>query len=858
MNEQITDITNKSQYFENELKNLNSFDKKIEEIFLNEFEDHICDILNLDESEFFQKLVDKVDLILEDKFDKACLNNQTLINILIIHEKLIHKHKYKPISKALRTKLDEYYSTTSYRSLGSKGNKESNDKKLPLTDIRKHCRFTKSKAIHSICGESNFLPVLDDKQQNIEFLICLTCNMPYFATAILLFCQFCNIEYYSCIQPKNNCQNKELATWEKYHCSAMVNDFLRCIKCQNGILYLDLITNSLTCDICEFSADPLSILWTCYICNNDFSSNAKIYNPLEFKLLKTAINNAILYKVHALPNTPCCNLPISVSYFHKKECKGEIYLGEYNKNSIVVCEKCKMMNYFDKFVWTCPICLKRFNNSLDEYGLKYNDTKYTNENTNSNSNENTTDTKALNFEIKKSKTEQLHLTNNKPSNFRTDTKIKEKISTTVNKTSHDRLGLKENQNKPIKPIKQIQFIGPKGEEKNAIFEKKNENESSPTRIFKRTSNSSSNVNTNTNTIKSNKSGSIENNEANDNLYQLHDRSPLNTYNKTSKTSSINSNNKESRKESTVTFADEKEEVLFQQLHIKKEEFEDKEDCLEKIKEFNMDDYKIIKRIGEGTFAKIYLAEDKNSKRYCIKKLIANDEIEVQKYSKEYELMHSYEHNNILKIHGKFINKLDVTTYVIYILTELAEKDWGMEIKARAKKKLYYEEKELVSILKQLTDCMLHLQKNNISHRDIKPQNILIFKGIYKLADFGEAKKVTNKKNKMNTIRGTELYMSPQLFNGFNNNMKNVFHNSYKSDIYSLGLCFVYSATLNHDILTEIRNCIEVEELNEILREELQKKYSDQFVDILERMLDIDEVSRYDFIELKEAIYNNFS
>ena len=59
-----------------------------------------------------------------------------------------------------------------------------------------------------------------------------------------------------------------------------------------------------------------------------------------------------------------------------------------------------------------------------------------------------------------------------------------------------------------------------------------------------------------------------------------------------------------------------------------------------------------------------------------------------------------------------------------------------------------------------------LQKANVSHRNIKPENILVCSaGILKIADFGEPKKIINKNNDntiKQTIRGTKLYMSPIL------------------------------------------------------------------------------------------------
>ena len=67
----------------------------------------------------------------------------------------------------------------------------------------------------------------------------------------------------------------------------------------------------------------------------------------------------------------------------------------------------------------------------------------------------------------------------------------------------------------------------------------------------------------------------------------------------------------------------------------------------------------------------------------------------------------------------------------------------------------------------LIDTLAKLQKENISHRDIKPQNILVFinknnERYFKLADFGEAKELLsgNKPTEKQTLRGTELLQNP--------------------------------------------------------------------------------------------------
>ena len=281
----------------------------------------------------------------------------------------------------------------------------------------------------------------------------------------------------------------------------------------------------------------------------------------------------------------------------------------------------------------------------------------------------------------------------------------------------------------------------------------------------------------------------------------------------------------------------------------------------KIPTFDENNILYIRPIGQGSYGVIYLVEDKNKKtQYALKSILCNDLEQILKHKKEFELSYSLQHNNFIKIYNALFKYLDMTTYMLYILMERGESDWNTEIEKRSKLNNFYNENELIYILKQLVDVLSFFQKNNIAHRDIKPQNILIFKNnIYKITDLGEAKDVKNN-IQLATLKGSHFFMSPNLFKAFklNGNNSKVKHNIYKSDVFSLGYCFLYAMNLKMNIIQSLREendmvCV----ANIVKKFGLNEKYSEKFMNIIYKMIHIDENKRLDFIELFDEINKNF-
>ena len=284
-----------------------------------------------------------------------------------------------------------------------------------------------------------------------------------------------------------------------------------------------------------------------------------------------------------------------------------------------------------------------------------------------------------------------------------------------------------------------------------------------------------------------------------------------------------------------------------------------------IPEFEVEEYTLFKQLGEGSYGVIYSVYNNkdHSKKYAMKKIIAHDLDELDGFHQEFEFVASCNHPNIMKIYGVCVRFLDVTTFALYVLMEMAINDWDKEIKEHLKIHKLYKEEELIFILKQLTSALKFMQVNKkIAHRDIKPQNILIFEtnnkyNDYKVADFGEAKEVKISKQ-LNTLRGTELYMSPALYNGLKDELDDVTHNPYKSDVFSLGFCFIYAACLNFNIIYELRDIKEMNKIEKILHKNLKNKYTEKFIKVLALMLEIDENKRVDFEGLENYLNENFN
>ena len=192
-----------------------------------------------------------------------------------------------------------------------------------------------------------------------------------------------------------------------------------------------------------------------------------------------------------------------------------------------------------------------------------------------------------------------------------------------------------------------------------------------------------------------------------------------------------------------------------------------------------DRYEIIKSIGEGGMANVYLAYDTILDRNVAIKVLrgdlANDEKFVRRFQREALSASSLSHPNIVAMYD-----VGEDDGLYYIVMEYVE---GKTLKQLLKKRGSLTLSEAIDIMLQLTDGMAHAHDSYIVHRDLKPQNIMIQDdGQIKITDFGIAMALNSTQlTQTNSVMGSVHYLPPEQAAGKGATIK--------SDIYSMGIIF---------------------------------------------------------------------
>src|SRR5438874_543341 len=195
----------------------------------------------------------------------------------------------------------------------------------------------------------------------------------------------------------------------------------------------------------------------------------------------------------------------------------------------------------------------------------------------------------------------------------------------------------------------------------------------------------------------------------------------------------------------------------------------------------VDDFKVLRRLGQGGMGQVYLAEQVSLRRKVALKVrkpeLAGNEISLKRFESEALNVAQATHANIVQVYAVSLGK-----GLRYMALEYVE---GLNLREYLAKKGPPIVPLALSIMRQVAAALVEASEHSIVHRDIKPENILLTrKGQVKVADFGLARCFAPDQQAVNLTQsgvtmGTPLYMSPEQVQGHATDSR--------TDIYSFGV-----------------------------------------------------------------------
>ena len=187
-------------------------------------------------------------------------------------------------------------------------------------------------------------------------------------------------------------------------------------------------------------------------------------------------------------------------------------------------------------------------------------------------------------------------------------------------------------------------------------------------------------------------------------------------------------------------------------------------------------YKIIRKLGSGGMANVYLAEDQELGRRVAIKILnerhANDEQFVDRFRREAKHAAGLSHPNIVAIYDR--GEAEGTYYIA--MEYLDGRSLKELIVARGPAPVHVA----IDYARKILDALRFSHRNGIVHRDIKPHNVIVdAEGRVKVTDFGIARAGTSQMTEVGSIIGTAQYLSPEQAKGAPVDQT--------SDLYSVGI-----------------------------------------------------------------------
>jgi beta-lactam-binding protein with PASTA domain/predicted Ser/Thr protein kinase len=192
-------------------------------------------------------------------------------------------------------------------------------------------------------------------------------------------------------------------------------------------------------------------------------------------------------------------------------------------------------------------------------------------------------------------------------------------------------------------------------------------------------------------------------------------------------------------------------------------------------------YKVLRRIGSGGMADVWLAEDEHLQRLVALKILharfAQDREFVERFRREAESAAGLQHPNIVSVFDR--GEFEGTYYIAMRYVE------GPTLKELIDRGL--EPAEAVALIRQVLEAAGFAHRHGIVHRDLKPQNVIVDEeGKAMVTDFGIARAGVSEITQTGSVMGSPHYLSPEQAQGLD--VTSV------SDLYSIGVILYEALT----------------------------------------------------------------
>ncbi len=185
-------------------------------------------------------------------------------------------------------------------------------------------------------------------------------------------------------------------------------------------------------------------------------------------------------------------------------------------------------------------------------------------------------------------------------------------------------------------------------------------------------------------------------------------------------------------------------------------------------------YRIVRKLGSGGMANVYLAEDEElGRRVAIKILndrYANDDLFIERFRREAKSAAALSHPNIVSVYDR--GEAEGTYYIAMEVIE------GRSLKELIMTRGPLPIAQALAYTHEILEALRFAHRHGIIHRDIKPHNILIGERL-KVTDFGIARAGASQMTEAGSIMGTAQYLSPEQARGA--------PVTASSDLYSVGI-----------------------------------------------------------------------